>query len=379
MSYMSSKFRCFHVITGLNDGGAEGALYRLCCADKRATHTVIALMDTGKYGPLLTAAGVEVIALNMPQGRVTAKGLFRLWRTLRQHKPDLVQTWLYHADLVGGLVARFAGVRRVFWGIRHNNLSPGTVKKSTILVAKLCARLSRWIPKGIVSCSREAVNTHVALGYSANRFHVIPNGYDLARFCPQPEAAAALRQMLDLPPDALVLGMVGRFDRQKDHRNLLMALSKLDAHLNPVCLLVGTGMDENNETLMGWIRELGCGERVRLLGRRTDVPTIMSALDLHVLSSLGEAFPNVLAEAMACGTPCVTTNVGDAALIVGDEGWVVPPQNAAALAAAITEAATAVTDPKKKAELSQAAQRRIGENFSIESMVQNYHQAWGLK
>ncbi|MBR9870837.1 MAG: glycosyltransferase [Gammaproteobacteria bacterium] len=368
-----------HIITGLNDGGAEAALYRLCCADKRATHTVISLMGDGKYGPLLTAAGVEVIALNMPQGRVTAGGLFQLWRTLRVQKPDLVQTWLYHADLVGGLVARFAGVGRVFWGVHHSNLSPGTVKRSTILVAKLCARLSRWIPKGIVSCSRAAVNTHIALGYSANRFHVAPNGYDLALFRPQPEAAAALRHMFDLPQDALVLGMVGRFDRQKDHRNLLTALSKLDGQLNPVCLLVGTGMDEHNETLMRWIRELGCADRVRLLGRRTDIPTIMSALDLHLLSSLGEAFPNVLAEAMACGTPCVTTNVGDAALIVGDTGWVVPPQSAAALAAAITEASTAVTDQKKKAELSQAAQRRIGENFSIESMVQNYHQAWGLK
>lgn len=366
-----------HIITGLNDGGAEGALYRLCQADRYAKHVVISMMGAGKYGPLLAVEGVEVVTLNMPQGKVTLRGVYKLWRKLRQLKPDTVQTWLYHADLIGGIAARLAGIKRVFWGIRHSNLSPGTVKRSTILVAKLCGRLSARVPYKIISCSEYAVQTHTAIGYNAGRFLVIPNGYNLEKFQPCPQQAQKLRLELDIPDNAVVLGMVGRFDPQKDHRNLLNALAALKSERNIVCLLVGTGMDSTNETLNGWIEDSGTSHLVKRLGRRNDIPAIMSLLDIHTLSSLGEAFPNVLAEAMACGTPCVTTNVGDAALIVGDTGWVVPPQNSAALAQALEGVIEALDNSTNWNARCLQAQQRIEENFSIETMVNAYHTAWG--
>lgn len=365
-----------HVITGLNDGGAEGALFRLCHADRGTQHTVISLMNTGKYGPMLKKHGVEVFALNMPQGKVTLGGLYSLWKALRQLRPDIVQTWLYHADLVGGVIARLAGVRRVFWGIRHSNLSPGTVKGSTILVAKLCARLSRWVPYKIISCSRQAIKSHTAIGYDAGRFLVIPNGYNLAEFRPLPQQACDLRTQLGIDADTVVLGMVGRFDPQKDHRNLLDALAAMNSDRKLICLLVGTGMDEGNQALATMLEETGTAQQIKLLGRRSDIPVVMSALDIHVLSSLGEAFPNVLAEAMACGTPCVTTNVGDAALIVGDTGWVVSPKNSKALASALGEAVAAMDDAKGWPDRCARVQQRIEEEFSIETMVNAYHNAW---
>lgn len=365
-----------HIITGLNDGGAEGALYRLCCADKNTQHTVISIMGQGKYGPLLAVEGVSVVTLDMAQGRVTLKGIFKLWRTLRRLKPDVVQTWLYHADLIGGVIARLAGVRRVFWGIRHSNLTPGTVKRSTIIIAKICARLSKVVPYKIISCSKEGVRAHTAIGYSPDRFSVIPNGYDLAKFQPQLRTASEVRRALSVPKNKIVLGMVGRFDPQKDHYNLLNALSTLDFEFNVVCLLVGTGMDESNANLMQLIQQADCSARVQLLGRRTDIPAIMSMLDIHVLSSLGEAFPNVLAEAMACGTPCITTDVGDAALIVGDTGWVVAPQDSALLSDAIRTAIRAKDNEESWRKRCLAAQKRIEENFSIETMVNSYNAAW---
>src|SRR5690606_987860 len=111
-----------HVITGLNDGGAESVLFRLCTHDRSRRHHVISLIDGGKYGPLLERAGVGLTCLNMPRGRITLRGMRTLWKFIRQTRPDVVQTWMYHADLLAGVVARFAGCRHVVWGIRHTTL-----------------------------------------------------------------------------------------------------------------------------------------------------------------------------------------------------------------------------------------------------------------
>lgn len=373
--------KIFHITTGLNDGGAEAVLYRLATKNEPTRHHVISLMDEGKYGPLLRKAGAKVTCLNMPRGRLTLGGLWHLWRLLRQERPKVVQTWMYHGDLVGGVIARLAGVERVCWGIHHTTLEPSKSARSTILVARVNARLSRWVPDAIVCCAETARAVHTALGYAADKMVVIPNGYDLQRFRPDAEARQRLRQELAVPEGVSLLGMVGRFDPQKDHANLIAALSRLkQCGAAFFCVLVGTGMTESNATLVQWIANHGLVDWVTLLGQRNDVPDVMSALDLHLLSSSAEAFPNVLAEAMACGTPCVTTDVGDAALIVGDTGWVVPPGNPEALAQAIaTGLHERMNQPAEWAVRQTAARQRILSNFSIEKMVNAYEQVWTAK
>jgi glycosyltransferase involved in cell wall biosynthesis len=370
-----------HVISNLYDGGAEGALYRLSLHSPQYKHVVVCMMDEGKYGPMLVAAGVGLHCLNMPQGKPTWRGVVHFWKLLRKLQPDVVQTWMYHADLMGGVMARLSGVRKVFWGIRHGNLSPGTVKRSTIWVAKLCARLSTWVPNRIVSCSQQAMETHAAVGYAASRMQVIPNGYELSRFAPDLTARARLRSEWRAADGTFVIGMVARFNAQKDHANLLLSLKQLKQQGKSFhCVLVGTGMDATNEVLMDWLEKFGVSDVVRLLGRRDDVPALMNALDLHVLSSLGEAFPNVLAEAMACGTPCVTTDVGDAAYIVGEHGWVVPPQDSAALASGVAQAqASWLGSPALWRERQLAVRARIVQHFSIEKMAAGYAAIWETK
>lgn len=376
---MSARaYTVVHIITGLNDGGAESALYRLCLHDSECRHMVVSLMDEGKYGPLLVDAGVDVQCLRMPQGRINLSGLWRLWRLLRQCRPDVVQTWMYHANLVGGGVAKLAGIRNISWGIHHSNLAPGTVKRSTIWIAKLCARLSTWVPARIVCCSQQAVQVHVEIGYAVEKFRLVPNGYDLARLTPDVRAGHRLRASLGLPADVPLLGTVARFDPQKDHANLLAALGQLKRQGQPFhCLLVGGGMDSANVTLGDWLRQHDLGDCVTLLGRRNDIDAVMNAINIHVLSSLGEAFPNVLAEAMACGTPCVTTDVGDAAYIVGDTGWVVPPQDSNALALSIQEALVALNQSSAWFTRQRAARQRIEDNFTIDRVVDMYHTVWG--
>jgi len=325
-------------------------------------------MDGGKYGPLLAARGIAVTTLDMPRGRVTLRGLWRLFRLIRRLRPDVVQTWMYHADLVGGVVARLAGRRNVFWGIRHTTLVPGESGRSTILVARLCARLSRIVPRYIVCCAEKSREVHAALGYDRALMCVIPNGYDLSVFRPDETAGQQLRRELSLALDAPVIGFVARYDPQKDHETLLRALAVLHAQGGcPVCLLVGTGLEPGNAAVANRIAALNLDDRVRLLGRRDDIPAVMNALDLHVMSSaFGEAFPNVLAEAMACGTPCVSTDVGDAS---------VPTRDPDALAAAIADLLAERGTPDWSARCD-AASRHIAEHFSIQRMVEHYRTVW---
>jgi glycosyltransferase involved in cell wall biosynthesis len=369
-----------HIITGLGGGGAAAVLYRLCRTDTQHRHSVISLLDEGKYGPLLREVGVSVQCLEMPRGRVTLRGLLRLWRLLRQERPDVVQTWMYHADLVGGVLARLAGNRAVCWGIRHTNLEPDKSRRSTILVARLCARLSKWVPRRIVCCAHKAAEVHGAFGYDAKKLVVIPNGYELSVFQPNPEDRQRLRQEWSVVPTSLpLIGMVGRFDPQKDLAGLIAALERVAAAgVDFRCILVGPGMEESNADLRCWIESAGLTERIHLLGLRNDIPAVMNALDLHVLSSFGEGFPNVLAEAMACGTPCVTTDVGDAALIVGDTGWVVPPSQPEALADAIIRALRTHQEQAAWSARCAAARSRIQENFSVETMAQAYGHVWEI-
>ncbi|MDC1345443.1 glycosyltransferase [Candidatus Pelagibacter ubique] len=371
--------KILNIIVGLNDGGAEGVLYRLCLYDKNYKHIVISLMDEGKYGPLLKEVGIEVHCLNMPAGRFTFTGLYKLFKLIRKSKPNIVQTWMYHADLIGGVVARLAGVKNVFWNIRHTTLEPGKSKRSTIFIAKLCAMLSKRVPIGIVCCAEKALEVHTSIGYDTSKMTVIANGYDPSILCAIPNSQAQLNKELgDVFP---AIGMVARFDPEKEHFDLLEAfLIVKKKGLPHKLVLVGYKINTSNIALIEKIESLKLKNEVLLLDQRRDIPTIMSSLDLHVLSSSSEAFPNVLAEAMACNTPCVTTDVGEAAHIVGDTGWVVRPKNPQALADAILTALNEIqSDPSTWVSRKVACRKRIVDNFSIETMVGKYHQVWTNK
>lgn len=366
-----------HIITGLGQGGAEASLQRLIAASRdRANHVVISLMDEGYYGPRLRSLGVPVHTLGFRQGRLGLRGLLMLWHLLRTEQPDVVQTWMYHANLVGGLMARWAGQYPVVWGIHHFNLDPENNSRSTRLVARACAWISRWIPARIVSCAEQSARVHIAIGYHADLFRVIPNGYDLNRFAPAAQTGAELRQAWGIAKHETLLGMVARWNPHKDHANLLAALGELVRNgRNVRCVLVGTGMTSENPALMHLVHQQQLEARLILAGPYDDIPAVMNALDIHVLSSRGEAFPNVVAESMACGTPCVVTDVGDAALIVGDTGWVVAPADARSLAAALENSMLALALHGKDA-LGQRARQRIVGDFSLERMATSYCSTW---
>ncbi len=368
-----------HVITGLGNGGAEGALFRLVTAPSAHVHHVISMMDGGVYGAPLTRHGVTVHTLNMPRGAVTVGGLRELYRLLRRLRPDVVQTWMYHPDLLGGFAARVSGCRAVVWGVRSADWhQQGSGWQARALV-KVAAWASRWIPAEIVFASRSGMRVHLDAGYARDRVVVIPNGFDIDRMCPDQTLRLRQRDQWRVPEGHRVIGTVARWDALKDHATLAEALGDLALRdQNWTAVWIGPDMTESNAELLALLDRFGLRSRVRLAGPSADMKSVMNGLDVHVLSSKSEAFPNVLAEAMACGTPCVTTDVGDAAVIVGDTGWVVPPQQPAAMTAAIDSAVIEMRDVSSWEARQQASRRRTVEQFSLAAMVAAYTDVWQL-
>lgn len=367
------KPRVLHVITSLSTGGAEHMLARLAHGLKEDfTQRVVSLTPPGAVAAQLNHDGIETTSLNLATGIPNPLAVLRLAAVIRAFRPDVVQTWMYHADLLGGLVARLAGVKSIVWNIRNNDLARDTTKACTRWVVGACARLSRRLPSRIVSCAHSAAQTHIELGYAADKFVVIPNGFDLQRFHPEASARSSVRSELGLAADTPLIGLIARFDPQKNHQGFIRAARlvherKPDVHF----LLAGRGVDANNAALGRWIAEAGLGRATHLLGERADIPRLSQALDVAVSSSsYGEAFPNVLGEAMACGVPVVATDAGDAAMIVGTAGRIVPRNDMAALATACLD--LLALDEAERQALGQQAYRRIADEFSLEATVRQY-------
>ena len=282
-----SPLRVVYVITGLATGGAEIMLEKLIGSLPPSIEVhVISLTSLGAIGPRLQARGVPVEALGMRPGLPSPRLFLRLVQRLARLQPDVVHTWMYHADLLGGLAARLAGVRALMWGLHHSNLDADANKASTLRVVRLCARLSAWLPRRIACVAQRAREVHVAIGYATDRMVVIPNGFDLTRFAPDLSARGAVRAELGLPAHTPLVGMVGRFDPQKNHRGFADAMQHLLKRRPGVhALLAGDRVDGGNADLVRWLRAVDrrglsqrrrrshglrralCGDRRRRRGR----------------------------------------------------------------------------------------------------------------
>jgi glycosyltransferase involved in cell wall biosynthesis len=210
------------------------------------------------------------------------------------------------------------------------------------------------------------------MGYAADKMVVIPNGFDLDLFRPQKTARLSVRQEFGIPDNTLLIGLVGRYNRQKDYGNFVEAAAMLHRQIPTThFLLCGDGVNWENNLLAQRIDAAGLRSYSHLLGRRQDIPWLVAALDIACSSSsFGEGFPNVIGEAMACGVPCVVTDVGDSALIVGDTGKVVLPRDPAALASAWRDLID--QGETMRLRLGEAARSRIKKNFDLQSIARRY-------
>jgi glycosyltransferase involved in cell wall biosynthesis len=366
-----SSLRVHFVITGLGTGGAESMLAKLVEHNPvLRAGTVTALKSGGELEARFRGLGVRVDSLGMKPGVPDPRAVLGLAARLRRERPDVVSTWMYHADLVGGLAARVAGVP-VVWGVRSSGEARDSSGMATRAVMRACAGVSRFVPKLVVCCSQRARDTHQALGYPDAKLRVVPNGFDLARFRPDDEARASVRAELQVPPDAPLVGLIARFHACKNPEGFLRAAAEIGARQPEArFLMVGDGVDSGNASLATAAHDLGLAGRVHFLGLRSDVPRLMASLDVLASTSWIESFPNVLGEAMACGVPCVVTDAGDSGAIVGDTGTVVPTGDMAALAGGVCRI-LGLTDAGRSA-LGARARARVSARFEIGAVAREY-------
>jgi glycosyltransferase involved in cell wall biosynthesis len=336
---------------------------------------VVSLTAYGPVGDKMAALGVPVSAVGMRPGMPSAAGMWRLLKLTRSRHPDVIQTWMYHSDLLAGIAGKLTGKAKIVWGIHHGRLEKGKNSSHMLATAKICARLSGRLPDSIVCVSEASRRWHAARGYSDRRMETIPNGFDTDVFHPDAVAYRSVRSELGIPQNVLLVGHVARFDAQKDYASLVRAATQV----RQVCpdaqfLLCGNDVTEGNKTLDGWIRRSGCKSSFHLLGVRDDVPRLMAALDVLILCSTSEGFGNCVGEAMACGVPCVVTDVADLKAVVGNTGVVVPPGNVEALTAGLVALLRMHRD--ERIGCGTAARRRIQENYGLSRTVAAYENVY---
>jgi glycosyltransferase involved in cell wall biosynthesis len=359
-----------HVITGMNAGGAEIALCRLVesMPGPDFEHVVVVLGGEGSLSAPL-AASARLHHMGLRPGRAGPGDVLRLRRLLARESADLVHAWMYHAHLLTSLALWHQSVPHL-WSVHHSLTDLATDKGMTRVVIRLNAVFSSW-PRHVLYASRLSASQHEDYGFNRLRTVVIPNGYDTRVLVPDPEARRRIRRELGVADDELVIGMVARVHPTKDHGNFLRAASRFrDRHPGCVFVLVGDGATAANAELAGLIDAQQLRPQVRLLGRRQDIAAINAAFDIATLASRGEAFPNAVAEAMACGVPCVATDVGDVPLIVADTGVVVPPRDPAALSAGW--ARLAALGPHGRHHLGSRARQRIVDNYTGSLRTKRY-------
>lgn len=361
-----------HVIISLEVGGAERMLERLVRESSKNSsieQTIITLKQEGGIGRELQQEGFKVVSMGMRSLFGAPIILFKLIQHFKRCRPDAVYTWMYHADLIGGLAAFFVRVKNIIWGIRNSEI-PQQAFSLTHFIIKICSILSFYIPHKIVCCAEAAKLSHIKLGFCAEKMVVIPNGYDLNSFEPSFDLRRRVRRDLGLLESDLVVGVIGRFDPLKDFNNFVQAAGLVLRDFDSVkFLMVGKGIDKGNTELNVWIKETRHPDNFILIGI-ANPHDLLAAMDLYCLSSKAEGFPNVVAEAMAMRIPCVVTDVGDAARIVGETGVVVEPMDAHALYKGLKSLLS--LDKYNRQALGDSARQSVENKYDIREVQKKF-------
>jgi len=361
-----------HVITGLDMGGAEMMLFKLLSASREYWQSiVVSLKDEGMIGPSIAKLGVPVECLHLRPYSPNPARFLSLFSLTRRFRPQVIQGWMPHGNLAASLTQFTSRIAApVIWNVRMSLDVVDGEKLTTLGLTRLGAFLSRH-PAAIVYNSLTGAKQHEKRGYQSAQSAVISNGFDCDVFRPDEEAHHQICEQLGLETTTILIGLVARLHPAKDHFGFLKAASLVSSiHPESRFLLIGKGMVASDPALNNLISQLNLTGRVLFLGERTDTPLLTAGLDIACSSSAYEGFSNSIGEAMACGVPCVVTDVGDSAYLVEDTGVIVPSRNPKALAHAIIQLIDAGSAKRK--ELGMAARRRIESEFSLPKVARRY-------
>lgn len=365
------QIRVLHLISGLGRGGAETLLSRVVGANvSRVSQSVVSLTSAGVLGPEIAALGVNVIALDIKGPVSWLRGVAQVTALVRKERPDVVQTWLHDADLVGTVATISSRSSSLVWGLQCAELRLGDVPRRNILLVKILSRLSRR-PRAVVSVSEAGRVAHIDAGYRPQRWAVIPNCVDVDRYRPDAEARRQIRKRLRVSDDTVLIGLVGRYHPMKGHELFLDAAGRLAGERPDVrFVMAGPNVNLQNPAIATQLERLGLGDRVQVVGVEPDMPAFMNALDILTVASTSEGFPTVLVEAMATGVPCAATDVGDCRLVIADTGRTASARTPEALSAAWLELVEMSSGARR--DLGDRARARTIERYSTDRVAAAY-------
>jgi len=368
--------KILHLITGLNLGGAEKNLLKICEYDFNNTHTVVSLTTSGLVSLKLRKINIKVYHLNFSTLPKFFSSFQKFKTILKKEKPDIIQTWMYHADFIGSIFSKLFFIKNLVWNIRHSDFSFRKSKLKYLFLVKILAIFSWFFPKKIISCSRKASLHHISKGYNKKKFIFIPNGYDPNIYKLSKKKFFFVRKKYNISHKTPLLANVARFDPQKDHYNLLKSLFLLTKeNIDFFCFLIGIEK-KYEKKLLNFIKYFNLEDKVKILNKLENINRIISEVDFHVLqSSFGEGFPNVVAETMLLKTPNIVTDVGDAKFIVKKNGWVVSPNNSNDLKEAIKKVIFLLRKPSWKSRC-ESSRKIIIKNYPINKMLREYNLVW---
>ncbi|MFW5969011.1 MAG: TIGR03088 family PEP-CTERM/XrtA system glycosyltransferase [Halofilum sp. (in: g-proteobacteria)] len=364
--------RVVHIVHSLRVGGLENGLVNLInrMPVERYRHAVICLKDYDHFAERIERDDVPLVALDKREGKDPALYV-RLWRALRQLRPEIVHTRNL-AALEAQIPAWLSGVPARIHGEHGRDMGDLTGANRRY---RRMRRIVRPLVHHYIPLSRDLEGyLRDAVGVSPERMTRITNGVDIERFQPRPQARGALLDETGWQAGDVIAGWVGRMEAVKNPLALVEAFAKLAAG-NPAgkrrlrLALVGDGAQY--EAVARAVRDAELDRDVWMPGARNDVSHLLAAMDLFALPSLAEGISNTVLEAMAAGVPVVATNVGGNAELIAPEesGVLIPPGDPDALAAALVRYRD---DPALVADHGAAARRRAVEHFSIDGMVSAY-------
>ena len=373
--------KILHIINSLNQGGAEKALTNLIHFDKKNKHIIISLLGRGFFSNQLENKKIKIHYMKMSKTNLFLNSFLflKMLFIVLIEKPKIIQTWLYHSDFLGSLISIILFKRNIFWTVVNFNLETKYNKLFTLIIIKINSLFSYIVPKKIICCSKASIKNHIKYGFSRNKFTYIPLGFDTELFSPNKTNINNEHKeyYLQKNKNKFIIGCVARWDKQKNHNFLINSFSALlKEHKNVHLVLVGHGLIQENKDLKKIIDNHNLSNNISLLGPQNDIHNLMNIFDLHVLVSYSEAFPNVLGEAMSCGTPCISSDVGDANDILGIYGKIININDSNQLIEKIKFFINYKKNVTEWSILKSNCRKHIMENYSISKILLKYEFNW---